>query len=307
MKLLFPIIGFLLFSLFVPVFAQEENEILWEKDVLTWDDFQGMVNQLPEGYEEGEFDGFTLTNQYLQIQWEISNESPCWYQFTLIKSWPVFVKDGSWVNEKIKDDLELLKHEQTHFDMAEIHARQFNEKVHEELMEKEFECPITYESLEEEIDEITDSAVLEIFDQITILQKKMSIDYDNETNHGLNEEAQLKWNQKISCLLENTSNKNECNDSSKITTEKIPAWIKNNAGWWADGSIDDDSFVQGIQYLIKEGIIKVPITEQEDGTQNNKIPDWIKNNAGWWAEGSIDDNSFVQGIQYLIKEGIIQI
>jgi len=37
----------------------------------------------------------------------------------------------------------------------------------------------------------------------------------------------------------------------------IPSWIKNNAGWWADGSIDDNSFVQGIQYLIKEGIMKI--------------------------------------------------
>jgi hypothetical protein len=37
----------------------------------------------------------------------------------------------------------------------------------------------------------------------------------------------------------------------------IPAWIKNNAGWWAEGSIDDNSFVQGIQFLIKDGIIKI--------------------------------------------------
>ena len=37
----------------------------------------------------------------------------------------------------------------------------------------------------------------------------------------------------------------------------IPSWIKNNAGWWADGSIDDDSFIQGIQFLIKEGIMRI--------------------------------------------------
>ena len=30
----------------------------------------------------------------------------------------------------------------------------------------------------------------------------------------------------------------------------IPPWIKNNAAWWAEGAIDDDSFVQGIQFLI---------------------------------------------------------
>jgi hypothetical protein len=37
----------------------------------------------------------------------------------------------------------------------------------------------------------------------------------------------------------------------------IPEWIKNNAGWWANGDIDDNSFVQGIQFLIKEGIMKI--------------------------------------------------
>ena len=37
----------------------------------------------------------------------------------------------------------------------------------------------------------------------------------------------------------------------------IPYWIKNNAGWWATDQIDDSSFLQGIQYLVKEGIIVV--------------------------------------------------
>jgi len=88
---------------------------------------------------------------------------------------------------------------------------------------------------------------------------------------------------------------------------QIPSWIKNNAGWWADGSIDDDSFVQGIQFLIKEDILKIPPTTQGSSSGSNEIPSWIKNNAGWWADGSIDDDSFVQGIQFLIKEGIMRI
>ncbi len=37
----------------------------------------------------------------------------------------------------------------------------------------------------------------------------------------------------------------------------VPDWIKNNAGWWANGAIDDNTFVSGIQYLIKNGIIVV--------------------------------------------------
>ena len=39
---------------------------------------------------------------------------------------------------------------------------------------------------------------------------------------------------------------------------EIPDWIKNNAGWWADGAIDDDSFIGGIQYLIENGIMSIP-------------------------------------------------
>jgi hypothetical protein len=38
---------------------------------------------------------------------------------------------------------------------------------------------------------------------------------------------------------------------------EIPEWIKNNAGWWADGAIGDSDFVQGIQFLIKEGIMSI--------------------------------------------------
>jgi len=37
----------------------------------------------------------------------------------------------------------------------------------------------------------------------------------------------------------------------------IPAWIKNNAGWWATDQISDSSFLQGIQYLVQNGIIVV--------------------------------------------------
>ena len=46
-------------------------------------------------------------------------------------------------------------------------------------------------------------------------------------------------------------------DRVGVDKTSIPAWIKNNAGWWATDQIDDSAFLQGIQYLIKEGIITV--------------------------------------------------
>lgn len=87
----------------------------------------------------------------------------------------------------------------------------------------------------------------------------------------------------------------------------IPAWIKGNAKWWHDGQIDDTTFLQGIQYMIKNGIMKIPSTSQSGSSAAAQVPAWIKNNAGWWADGQIDDDTFVQGIQYLIKEGYIRV
>ena len=87
---------------------------------------------------------------------------------------------------------------------------------------------------------------------------------------------------------------------------EIPDWIKNTAGWWADGQIDDGSFVSGVQWLISNGIMSIPPTEQGVGS-DDAIPSWIKNNAGWWADGQIDDNSFVSGLQWLISNGIMKL
>jgi hypothetical protein len=86
----------------------------------------------------------------------------------------------------------------------------------------------------------------------------------------------------------------------------IPQWIKNNAKWWSEGQIGDSDFIKGIQYLMQNGIMKIP-TSTTNMSQSNQIPKWVKNNAGWWADGTISDNDFVSGIQYLVSEGIINI
>jgi len=90
------------------------------------------------------------------------------------------------------------------------------------------------------------------------------------------------------------------------TPIEIPSWVRNNAGWWATGQIQDSDFVSGIEYLITEDIILIPPTQSGQGT-SQEIPSWIKNNAGWWAEGLIEDVDFVSGIQYLISNGIMTV
>jgi len=85
----------------------------------------------------------------------------------------------------------------------------------------------------------------------------------------------------------------------------IPDWVKNTAGWWASEQIDDSAFLQGIQYLIKEGIMIVEIPTEIDSEAAEEVPGWVKNTAGWWAEDKIHDITFVAGIKYLIGKGII--
>ena len=92
--------------------------------------------------------------------------------------------------------------------------------------------------------------------------------------------------------------------SAQETT--IPTWIKNNAKWWSEDMINDSDFSQGIQYLINEGIMKIPLTSQSTES-SEKIPSWVKNNAGWWADGKISDSDFISGIKHLIKTSVIKL
>ena len=43
----------------------------------------------------------------------------------------------------------------------------------------------------------------------------------------------------------------------QIKNDKIPAWVKNNAGWWAEGQVTESDFLSGITHLVKTGIISV--------------------------------------------------
>ena len=56
----------------------------------------------------------------------------------------------------------------------------------------------------------------------------------------------------------------ESPEVEEIIQSKIPSWIKNNAGWWADGTIDDSTFLTGLEYLVQNGII-------DAGRYNSKI------------------------------------
>ena len=102
------------------------------------------------------------------------------------------------------------------------------------------------------------------------------------------------------------------NSSAQKDTE-IPGWIKNVAGWWANGEIPENQFLNAIGYLINNNIISISFmpcsekTESQTTSSDKKVPDWIKNNAKWWSEDLIEDTDFINGIEYLIKYQIMGI
>ena len=85
----------------------------------------------------------------------------------------------------------------------------------------------------------------------------------------------------------------------------VPVWVKTNAGWWAEGQIDDGTFLTGIEYLISEGIIAVEATP--GGESSGSVPGWVKTTAGWWAEGLVSDGEFLNALEYLIGQGAITV
>lgn len=92
---------------------------------------------------------------------------------------------------------------------------------------------------------------------------------------------------------------------SAAYAQEAPSWVRENAGYWSEGILDDAAFLDGIKYLIDNGIMAVPPTDVEAAPGDGTVPSWIKSNAALWASGQIDDASFMGGIGYLVGAGVI--
>jgi len=117
-----------------------------------------------------------------------------------------------------------------------------------------------------------------------------------------NEDIHRQFTDKNNLVIQLAVNKDPIYES-----RIIPKWVKTNAEWWANGDIDDKSFVQGIQYLINEKIIDIPKLPYPSSWMDKKIPSWVKNNASWWAGDLIPEEDFIKGIKHLVEKGIIQV
>ena len=87
--------------------------------------------------------------------------------------------------------------------------------------------------------------------------------------------------------------------------ESVPEWVKNTAGWWATDQISETEFVNAVEFLVKENIIQVNVSQTSETSDG--VPEWVKNTAGWWATNQISETEFVNAVEFLVKENIIQV
>ncbi len=153
------------------VLAQQNNEELIDWNAsrkLSWEDYKASPN--PRS------DAAASTTTYLRISYDITSEG-----FTY-KIRSQFSKTSSW--GRYKTDY-ILKHEQGHFDIAEIYARMLNKQMSEYVF--------NHQRYQEDLNNI--------YFTIEREREQMQEDYDNETNHSINKEKQEIWFKKIDSLM----------------------------------------------------------------------------------------------------------
>lgn len=61
--------------------------------------------------------------------------------------------------------------------------------------------------------------------------------------------------------------------TSSAIASSVPDWVKNNAKWWSEGSINEADYIKSLEYLITQGIIQIPIPISEVIATQNSLSD----------------------------------
>jgi len=150
------------------------ERIVWQPNkMLSWADFKGNPNG------NGNF-GASASSGISQ-SYEINNKGILDKSETTVVAH--FYPEYSWYRAK-DTTARLLKHEQTHFDITEVHARMLRARIQS--------YNFTSRSKEE---------VKELYEEIENKRRAMQRAFDEETNHSINKEIEKKWEGKIKRLL----------------------------------------------------------------------------------------------------------
>jgi len=145
----------------------DDHAVAWSAQLLTWSDFQGAP---PTEGSEGAMTSYTIYSA-----WKCRGGV---FEFRVIAG---FRPRQSWVKPVILNDSIqrriILGHEQTHFDLAEVHAR---------IMRRAFGAVVNPCRK-------TDAHLSAIAQRLTQEEKVEQRRYDAETRHGLLAGQQAAW------------------------------------------------------------------------------------------------------------------
>lgn len=156
-------------SEFTEIQQEEKNDTIhWSSTrKLTWDDFKGEID-IKSNYK-------ALTYTTIVVKPLLLKEQIVEYKITC-----VFETELSW--SKSKNSNNLLKHEQLHFDIAELTTRKLRENCHN----------IDFLNLED-----VKQSVREFFYESKNDRTLINSMYDEETEHGTIADKQKEWEIKI--------------------------------------------------------------------------------------------------------------
>jgi len=168
----------------------EINVIVWSKDFfLRWSDFSAVSNTAV-------FEDSHSVIKYRHT-WTVNSEeieSQIIFFIENIQLSVEFYPDLSWVRTLQTND-NLLKHEQGHFDLAELVKRENLEKLQNKFHKKEFLTRGKNEDQQKQYakEDSGKLIVMEVEKLEEILSKRRQ-EYDEQTNFGQNLEKQSEYN-----------------------------------------------------------------------------------------------------------------
>jgi hypothetical protein len=174
MKIIFSIVA----SLFCSLAYCQEQVIYWNESVpLKWKYFSGKVK------DTSAFDA----EVFAEVRYTYEFFSTGDYRFDVYAQ---VDPQTSWC-KGAKQSADLLKHEQLHFDIAELFARRIKQA---------FENYQYTENFSSEIEQI--------FNQKKAEYHAVQRQYDEETNHSIDKEKQRSWQQQVQNELSKTKPSN---------------------------------------------------------------------------------------------------
>ncbi|MFD0750526.1 hypothetical protein ACFQZS_10255 [Mucilaginibacter calamicampi] len=173
-----PVIRFALLLLSVAfttkVIAQDEHKLFWHKDsLLKWSDFKGPTDA------SSKFHASTFCEIFSKYNWTVKNNK---YIF-IFTTGSYLNTSRSW-SVKEKQTPELLRHEQLHFNIAELFARRYLQLLNKAVYTSTFKTTI---------DRINQ-------DNLHTLKVMQDL-YDEQTYHSEDKYMQAKWEAYIAKLL----------------------------------------------------------------------------------------------------------